>query len=114
MCRTAGVRVSEWTRDFSVLHSVQSGSGAHPAFYPVGSGCSIPSGKIVRGVKLTTLLRLVPRSRMVELYLHSPIRLHGVVLNEAQGQLEDVTCRFCMYTYSASVTYSWDMSCGIQ
>jgi hypothetical protein len=23
----------------------------------------------------------------VELYLHSPIRLHGVVLNEAQGQL---------------------------
>jgi hypothetical protein len=26
-------------------------------------------------------LHLVPRSRMLELYLDSPIRLHGVVLN---------------------------------
>jgi hypothetical protein len=38
-------------------------------------------------VKLTTLLDLVPRSRMVELYLHSPIRLSGVVLNYTRGQL---------------------------
>jgi hypothetical protein len=34
------------------------------------------------GMKLTTHLRLVPRSRMMDLYLHSPIRLHGAVLNE--------------------------------
>jgi hypothetical protein len=34
------------------------------------------------GVKLTTHLHLVPRSRMVELYMHSPIRLHGAVLNQ--------------------------------
>jgi hypothetical protein len=34
-----------------------------------------------RGMKLTTHLRLTPRSRMVELYFHSPTRLHGVVLN---------------------------------
>jgi hypothetical protein len=34
-----------------------------------------------QGVKLLIHLHLVPRSRMVELYLHSPIRLHGVVLN---------------------------------
>jgi hypothetical protein len=26
-------------------------------------------------------IHLVPRSRMVDLYLHSPIRLHGLVLN---------------------------------
>jgi hypothetical protein len=32
-------------------------------------------------VKLSTHLQLVPRSRMVELYLHSPIRFHGIVLN---------------------------------
>jgi hypothetical protein len=32
-------------------------------------------------MKLTTLLILVPRSRMVELYLDSPIRLHGIVFN---------------------------------
>jgi hypothetical protein len=30
---------------------------------------------------LFTHLHLVPRSRMMELYLHSPICLHGVVLN---------------------------------
>jgi hypothetical protein len=40
------------------------------------------------GVKLTTHLHLVPSSKeCVELYLHSPIRLHGVVLSEAQEQL---------------------------
>jgi hypothetical protein len=32
-------------------------------------------------VKLTTHLQLVPRPRMVELYLHYPIRLRGVMLN---------------------------------
>jgi hypothetical protein len=32
-------------------------------------------------VKLTTDLHLVPRPRVVELYLHSPICLHGIVLN---------------------------------
>jgi hypothetical protein len=34
-----------------------------------------------RGVKLTTHLHIVLKSRMVELNLHFPIRLHGVVLN---------------------------------
>jgi hypothetical protein len=32
-------------------------------------------------MKLTSRLDLVLRSRMVELYLHSPICLHGIVLN---------------------------------
>jgi hypothetical protein len=30
---------------FSLLHSVQTGSGAHPASYPMGTGCSFPGGK---------------------------------------------------------------------
>jgi hypothetical protein len=34
-----------------------------------------------RGVKIITHLHLVLRSRMVELYLHSPIYLYGTVLN---------------------------------
>jgi hypothetical protein len=33
-------------------------------------------------VKLNTHVHLEPRLRMVELYLHSPIRLHSMVLNE--------------------------------
>jgi hypothetical protein len=34
-----------------------------------------------QGMKLTTHLHLVLRSRMMELYLHSPICVHGMVLN---------------------------------
>lgn len=45
-------------------------------------------GLSVKGVKLTAHLRLVPTSRMVELYLHSPTRIYGMVFNyQAQGQL---------------------------
>jgi hypothetical protein len=30
------------TRDFSELHSIQTGTGAHPASYPIGTGGSFP------------------------------------------------------------------------
>jgi hypothetical protein len=43
-------------------------------------------------VKLTTHLHLVPRSRIVELYIHSFLRLLGV-FNYAQGQLFVYICR---------------------
>jgi hypothetical protein len=39
-----------------------------------------PRWKSGQGVKLTTHFQLVPTSRMVELYLHSPIRFHGVCI----------------------------------
>jgi hypothetical protein len=49
--------------------------------YPMGT--VVPSKEEKRpGRELTTNLHLVPRSRMVELYFHFPIRLHGVVLNK--------------------------------
>jgi hypothetical protein len=51
-----------------------------PRFIPNGyQGLFIP-GYNGRVVMLTTHLHLVPRLRTVELYLHSPIGLHGVVL----------------------------------
>jgi hypothetical protein len=77
----AGVKFLARERDFSLLHRIQMGSEAHPAYYPKGTGGSLPRGKVVRGIKLTTQLHPVLRSRIVELYLNSPIRLHGVVLN---------------------------------
>jgi hypothetical protein len=40
-----------------------------------------PRGQSGRGVKLTADLHLVTRSVMVELYGHSPMHFHGVVLN---------------------------------
>jgi hypothetical protein len=41
-----------------------------------------PGVKWDESVKLTTHLHVVPRSRMMKLYLHSHICLHGIVLNE--------------------------------
>jgi hypothetical protein len=52
---TAGVRFPAGARHFSILHSVQTGSGAHPPSYPMGANH----------------LHLVPRSVMVELYFQS-------------------------------------------
>jgi hypothetical protein len=43
---------------FSLHHRVQTSSRAHPASYPTGTRA------VFRGVKLTTYLHLVPRSRM--------------------------------------------------
>jgi hypothetical protein len=47
----------------------------------MGTGVEFPRDKGAGGVKLTTHLQPVPKSRMVELYLHSPIFVHGIVLN---------------------------------
>jgi hypothetical protein len=58
---TARVRFPA-VQDLSLLHSVQTESGANPASYPVGSGGSFPGGKTVGGVKLTTYIPLVPRT----------------------------------------------------
>jgi hypothetical protein len=45
--------------EFSLRHRVQNGSAAHPASYPMGTRGSFPGG-----VKLTTHLYTVPKSRM--------------------------------------------------
>jgi hypothetical protein len=41
---------------------------------------SFSGSKAGKGVKLTTYLHLVPMSRTVELFLHSPTLLYEVVL----------------------------------
>jgi hypothetical protein len=42
---TAGVRFSVGARDFSLLHSVETASGAHPASYLMGTGGLFPWDK---------------------------------------------------------------------
>jgi hypothetical protein len=42
---------------------------------------AVSSGLDGRGVKLTAHLSIVLRSRIVDLYIHSPIPLHGMMLN---------------------------------
>jgi hypothetical protein len=61
-------------RDFSLLSSIQTGPGAHPA------SCPMNTGALYKGLKLTTHLHLVSRSRIVDLYLHFHVYLHGKVL----------------------------------
>jgi hypothetical protein len=64
-------------RDFS-LHSIQTGSRANPA-YLMGTGGSF-SGVKRLGCEADHS-HLASRSKMGELYLHSPIHLHGMMLN---------------------------------
>jgi hypothetical protein len=68
--RRAGVCFPVRGQDFSFFHSVQTSSGAYPASNPMVSGDSASEGKWGRGVTLTTHLHLLPRSRMMVLYLH--------------------------------------------
>jgi hypothetical protein len=42
---TAGVQLSASTRDFSLLHSVHTGSKVHPASYPMSTKGCFPGGK---------------------------------------------------------------------
>jgi hypothetical protein len=60
----SGVWVPARAGNFSLHHRVQTGSGAQPASYPMGTRGSFSGGRNGRGVKLTTHLHLVPRSRM--------------------------------------------------
>jgi hypothetical protein len=62
-------------------HRVQNGSGTHPASYPVGTRGHFPGIKRPgRGADHSPTSSAEVKE-CVKLYLHSPIRLHGVVLS---------------------------------
>jgi hypothetical protein len=56
------------------------------------SVCSFSRGKVAASVKRTTYLHLVAISRVVELYLHSTVRLQDVMLDELNKGITIVTC----------------------
>jgi hypothetical protein len=66
------VRSPAGANDFSSNLCVQTGSGAHPASYPMGTGVLSPGVKRDRSVTLTTHPLLVPRSWMSRSYTSSP------------------------------------------
>jgi hypothetical protein len=77
--RSLQVRSPTEAEDFSSSLCVQTGSGAHPASCPMGTGGSFSGVKRGRGVTLTTHPRLVPRLRMSRSYTSSPpMCLHGM------------------------------------
>jgi hypothetical protein len=63
--RCSRVRFPTGAGNFSLHHRVQKGSGAHTASYPMGTRGSFLGGQSGWGVKLTTRIHLVPRSRML-------------------------------------------------
>jgi hypothetical protein len=60
----SGVWVPAGAGNFYPHQRVRTGSGAHPASYPMGTRGLFPWGYSGRGVKMATHLHLVPRSRM--------------------------------------------------
>jgi hypothetical protein len=107
--RTTGVRFAAEARDSSLLHSFQTRSGAHSDSNPMGSWVSFP-GYSCRNVKLTTHLHLMPRSRMMELYLHYRICFHGLVLNYfSRGKILPVPKTSCEWVVFLSLC-NWSSS----
>jgi hypothetical protein len=72
---TVGVRFPAGARYFSLLRSIQTGPGAHPDSYPMGTGSFSPGVK--RPGHETD--HLSPSIVLVELYLHSSICLYVYV-----------------------------------
>jgi hypothetical protein len=72
---------SQWVQEFSILNVVQTGSGAHPASLGVKlPGCEVDPSSLCR------------IQENMYLYIHSPIRLHGLVLNQlSTGTILPVT-----------------------
>jgi hypothetical protein len=79
--RGSRVRFPAWAGNFSLHHRVQNGSGAHPTSYSVGTRGSFPEVKRPKREADHSPPSSTEVKECVELYLHSPIRLHGVVLS---------------------------------
>jgi hypothetical protein len=73
-------------------------SGAHPASCQLDYRASFPGGKAAGGMKLTTHLNLMPRSKNEWSYTSPPpIRRHGVVLSwgkQCGGEDLNTTCSY--------------------
>jgi hypothetical protein len=76
-----GVRFPAEAGNSSLRHPVQIGSGAHPVSCPMGTRGSFPGVKRPGREADHSSPSSVEVKGCVELYLHSPIRLHGVVLS---------------------------------
>jgi hypothetical protein len=63
-----------------VRGSIPSSGKYYSVLHIVQTGCGVLSKYIV-GLNLTTHFHLVPRQRMVEPYLHSPMYFHGIMHN---------------------------------
>jgi hypothetical protein len=82
------VSLLTWAGDFSLLHTVLT----------LGAMGSFPRDS--QGMKLTTLLHLVPKPRMMELYLHFPAMClwagHQMAVQSQYGSLNFILLRLVL------------------
>jgi hypothetical protein len=74
-----GFQFPAWIKDVSLLYSIHTGTRAQLS---TGYHGLFPQWQSSWCVKVTTQFHLVSSSRMTELYLHSPIHLCDMVLNQ--------------------------------
>jgi hypothetical protein len=66
--------------EYKLSHCVHTGSGAHSASYPMGTGSSFLGVKWLGQKADHSPPSSAEVKECMELYLYSPIHLHGVVL----------------------------------
>jgi hypothetical protein len=78
--REVGIRVPVGSRIFT-SHVVQTGSGVHPTYYTLGTWGLFPGGKAAGAWSWPLTSNWCRDEENMDLYVHSPKRLQGVVLN---------------------------------
>jgi hypothetical protein len=79
--RRSRVRCPAEAGNLSLHHRVQNDSGAHPASYPMDIRGSFPGVKQPGREADYSPVSSAEARESVELYYHTPLRLHGVVLS---------------------------------
>jgi hypothetical protein len=72
---------SWWGQNCLLFHIVQSGSGAHLAYYSVGTSGSFPRCKGAEAWSWPLASNLCWGKWNIEVYICSPIRLHVLVIS---------------------------------
>jgi hypothetical protein len=80
-------------KDFSCSLCVQTGSGAHPSSFTMGTGGPFHGDKRGRSVTLTTHPHVVPRSRMSRSYTSPPSALVACIVTVLALALPVYSCR---------------------
>jgi hypothetical protein len=94
-------------RGIPLVSSVQSGSAVHVTQWDTRG--FIPGGNAAGA--WSWLPAFMPRLQWVELYLQCPIRLHGTVLNEAQGQFYQIYLFHIFRRIGMKTSYGSENSC---
>jgi hypothetical protein len=97
-----GVRVPAWAENFSHPH-VQTGSGAHPASYPMGNSGSFPGSKAAGTWSWPFTSTYCWAQECVELHLHSLTRWKTISF--WRRILYHMSCSQSTCSYPATGTY---------